>query len=633
MMNATNDSTSIFSDPIQEIVDSSSYEEPFDFISDSKIEEVTYTLEPSALGSDSLTQTPINEEEHLLGLEDVKAEEERQRNLKLLEEIINGSYISPFAVGGGISSEGKIPGRVSSRDEFFFPQRTYFTIEPVQIKSNTLETTLNRMTQSISQKEVNGTKKRPLPDSLPQQLNVPLALRCDFCQKFDSLCSCCHKKWIEILRKRRHALAFQSYCRLPEDMRRDLLFLTSAFGVGEFAAMQLDFDGENCLRWRSLFFPLEKSHAAILRDIFYMAGEVYALHVAFAYSRSDVVKVLLESPRSLLLKSEYRLDPLRLLQLPLSTELETVLNASDVYVNHLLAEKAKLVRSKEDWEMAETLYKELLNRKPDSEHAICGLAKMHFDRGNLEDCIKLCDSMISGNTIVDWNEISIDTIKTLREVALKRYHEYSHSVRGEGVLKACGCIILDRVCIPIRKLPFNILVDEILVFCDGEMLWNIFNCSRIPLLRQFTEKLAVLLPTPCIQQIFELESGFQEVYEKLFFRLSESVSNLMVTPVRPLGVSVIAMADFNMFLVRAHAAGVPMKTTKKDSFVLSIFRFGNKSTREDRQGSLSGSEVTLSKQFRIHRSNADESWRVKEIGEWELDHQTVEEVETRLVQR
>ncbi|KAH9578056.1 hypothetical protein LSM04_003749 [Trypanosoma melophagium] len=91
-------------------------------------------------------------------------------------------------------------------------------------------------------------KKRPLPESLPQQLNVPLALRCVFCQKIDSLWSSCHRKRIEILLKKRHALAFQSYCKIPEDMRRLFLFLTSPYGVGEFAAMQLDFDNEKCLR-------------------------------------------------------------------------------------------------------------------------------------------------------------------------------------------------------------------------------------------------------------------------------------------------------------------------------------------------------------------------------------------------
>ncbi|KAH9578163.1 hypothetical protein LSM04_006695 [Trypanosoma melophagium] len=257
---------------------------------------------------------------------------------------------------------------------------------------------------------------------------------------------------------------------------------------------------------------------------------------------------------------------------------------------------------------------------------------MYFDQGNVKDCIDLCDSMISGKTIVDRNEITLDTIKTLREVAMERFHEYCHSLQGEGVLEACGCIVLDGVRIPIRRLPFNILIDDILVFCDGEMLWNVFNCSRIPLLRQFTEKLAVLLPTPCIQQIFELESDFQKVCDKLFFKLLESASNLIMTPVRPLGVSVIAMADFNMFLVRAHAAGASFKRSKKESSVLLIFRFVNKSSKEDRQKSLGGPEIAISKQFRIYRSNEDELWRVKETGEWELDNQRVKEVETRLMQ-
>ncbi|KAH9577993.1 hypothetical protein LSM04_001937 [Trypanosoma melophagium] len=80
----------------------------------SKNEELTCTRDPSAMESDGLTQTHNNEGEEVLGPEDVKAEEERQRNNKILEELVKASYAASFTAGGNNGSlEGKLPGRLS----------------------------------------------------------------------------------------------------------------------------------------------------------------------------------------------------------------------------------------------------------------------------------------------------------------------------------------------------------------------------------------------------------------------------------------------------------------------------------------------------------------------------------------
>ncbi|RNF05535.1 hypothetical protein TraAM80_04457 [Trypanosoma rangeli] len=363
-----------------------------------------------------------------------------------------------------------------------------------------------------------------------------------------------------------------------------------------------------------------------------MTGEVYALHVAFSYGRVDVAEVLLAHPRCLLLKSEHCIDPVELLCQPLKPEWEAMLTASDVYLNHLLVERAEQLRRAEDWEGAEALYTEVLQRKPDSEHAHSGWAKMHYDQGYVADCIHLCDGMISGTTIVDWNEINLETIKALRETAVERYHEYYHVVRTEGVLKACGCVILDGVRVPIRRLPFSILVDNVFVFCDAVTLWNISRCTQMPLLCTVAEKLAVVLPKWCLQTLLMSEPGFQEMSEQLLSQLPSSVGSLLVANVRPLGVEVMAMADFNMFLVRAYAAGLSAKAVKTGSSGPSLFGFRRKQPKKGYQLSNESAEVAISKHYRIHRLRVEDPWCTKEVGEWEVDAISVETLEAQLLQ-
>ncbi|KEG14681.1 hypothetical protein DQ04_00351180 [Trypanosoma grayi] len=572
------------------------------------------------VGSTNIAREPV----------DAAAEEQRQRTRFLLGEFLGGSPRVSISREASVASPHTTPSR-PPKEWGANRQRVYYMVETVLMRSNIADAVLGRrVTQDASQKEVSKAKKQPPPHRLPLQLNVPFSLRCDFCQKFDSLCSNCHRKWKEITLKRRRIVAYQSYCKLPEDRRCALLFMTAAFGVGEFAALQLDFDGERCLQWRSPFFPLHSDRAE-LHEAFNTAGAVYALHTAFAYDRTDVACTLLSYPRCLLLRSENRLDPLEFLPQPLSAEWETILNASDVFVNHLLTGRAKQARRVEDWNTADALYDEVLQRKPDSEHAHSGRAKMLYDQGYLTDCIELCDAMISGETTVDWNEVSVETIQVLRDLAVERYHEYCHNVVGEGALKACGCIVLDRVRVPIRKLPFSIVIDNILAFCEGKTLWNVFNCSRMPLLRTVAEKLAVLLPAHHLQHLLEDEPGFHEMSEKMFCKLTENTSSVAAPPVRPLGVSVAAMADFNMFLVSAHAAGAPLKSVKAEvTSTLSLFRLGRRLSKESRQASAGESEVAISKQYRIHRASTEEPWRVKETGEWEIDKQSVEALERYL---
>ncbi|KAF8291619.1 hypothetical protein TcYC6_0122500 [Trypanosoma cruzi] len=561
---------------------------------------------------------------------DAPVEECWRRNKELLEGILSDFFFST------LPSEANTSGRCNVSLEALQAPRVLrkcgsYVVDPVHMKLGAVDALLSRAAQGGSGTESSESKKHFLPQSLPQKLNVPLTLRCAFCQRFDSLCSNCHRNWKEILRKRQRVVALQSYCRLPEERRCGLLFMTAAYGVGEFAAMQLEFDGEKCFKWRSIFFPLKNGTTERQHNLV-RVGEVHALHVAFAYDRVDVAEFLLAHPRCLMLKSEHRVDILNFLPQPLTPQWEAVLNNSDVYVNHLLVEQAKRLRRAEDWEGAEALYAELLQRKPDSEHAHSGWAKMRYDQGYVVECIHLCDSMISGETLVDWNEFSLESIKSLRGASLERYHEYCHQVETEGVIKACGCVILDKVRVPIRKLPFSIIVDSIFLFCDGVSLWNIFKSTRMPLLRAVCEKLTALLPKWCLQILLMREPGFKEMSDKLLCKLPSSMGQLAVSPVRPLGLSVVAMADFNMFLVRAHAACFSAKTVKNGFSALSLFGFGRKESKDGRQAPNGATEVVISKQYRIYRPSVEEPWCIKETGEWEFDELSVEVFESHLLQ-
>ncbi|RNF05536.1 hypothetical protein TraAM80_04458 [Trypanosoma rangeli] len=233
--------------------------DPFHLPVGDEVKDVAYALEDTALNAfDGVCtkqdgQDNKDHEASSLSSADALLGERQRRNRLLLEEILSNSLLATrsrelsayrcYAASSEISQDPRVFRNFSS-----------YVVDPRKIKLNAVDVLLMRAAQKASEKGSKGAKKVQLLQSLPQQLNVPFASQCEFCRKFDSLCSNCHCKWKETLLKRRHNVALQSYCKLPEDRRSALLFMTAAYGIGEFAAMQLDFDGEKCLHWRSFFF-------------------------------------------------------------------------------------------------------------------------------------------------------------------------------------------------------------------------------------------------------------------------------------------------------------------------------------------------------------------------------------------
>ena len=457
-----------------------------------------------------------------------------------------------------------------------------------------------------------------MPTALPQELKLPMALRCDFCIKFDSVCSQCHFKWKGILESRRIVL-FNHFNSVPEHRKAGVLFASIAHGSVPFVRTFFE-TWPASIYWRAEFHPLVDTRPVVPDDIFVEkphrelvsirdAGFVYPLHVAFHARRLDMVNLLLDLG-SIVRKSDKGVSPMELIAM--SSDWEDMLETRDAFVEFNMKERARRLRAEGQFADAALEYDALLGRNPRNENARCGVAKMAIETGRWKDAIALCKALLSKPQDVHWVEFDLKTVQTLLADAQKRLHDECHVQEGPA-LKECGFIVTARTVVSLRRRNGFIALfrDRILPFCDCKTLWCLWKSTKIPLLRKWTEQVATASSIDTIGGMLSEEYGYAEMYDVLRQDLPDVTGKNAVlrAPLRLLGLQVTAMADFNTYFLRSAVVGANPKFINDTGF----FGFGSKKSEDRRM------KLVATKDFRLHRAGEGKAFEVHDLAEWEID--------------
>uniref|UniRef100_A0A7S1M2W3 Uncharacterized protein n=1 Tax=Neobodo designis TaxID=312471 RepID=A0A7S1M2W3_NEODS len=486
-----------------------------------------------------------------------------------------------------------------------------------------------------------------VPSTLPSPLPAPMAYRCDFCIKFDSVCSQCHFKWKKTELKARHA-ALMAFLKGQSESSRVLAFFASiASGSYDFVEATVN-AFPDAIHWNAHFCggavrddretepergssgdvaakdrttgAADDSAAAAgpgkraavlqprpLNPAIDTAGRVFALHVAMAADRVDVARLLIERGAPFR-RSDANVLPLDLLPSPPPQRWTDALGALSAYKVHVLCERSKALRKEDRYDEAEALYLEALGVQHSSEHALCGLAKMAFDGANYAEAIKRCDEVLARQAEVSWGQFGPQTVELLRQHAREKLHEVSHGQRGPA-LRACGCVILDYVRVPIRRLPFKLLRQHVVPFMDCIDAAAVHTALRkMPLVvHALAGHAAALHPEFVFRWIMSEKENAERVVAELRRNVPEPDHVRTEGPVAFRGFRVFAVADFNAVIVTSYAEMVNAAAAKKKE---SVWSFGKKKEQLPKT-------LWFAKQYQLSRVKVSEPWTISAAGEWE----------------
>jgi tetratricopeptide (TPR) repeat protein len=468
------------------------------------------------------------------------------------------------------------------------------TCPPMQIRPSAVSDTVAKVLTRPA------NVRRELPDPLP----VPMSQRCDFCVKFDSVCSNCHFKWKKTV-KAQFEKVMAYIGSQPEASRILVMFASVARGHVEFVEAALD-AYPDAVHWSAHFLRSGAADSSInpaIED----AGRVCPLHVAMAANRLDIA-VLLIKRNAPFRRSDKNVLPLDLLPDPLPSAWEQALGALDAYRVHMLCERSKTLRKEAKYDEAEKLYQEALEIQPTSEHALCGLAKMSFDAADYKECVARCDKILAMKEgEIAWGQFGPPTVELLHKHATEKLHETAHPTRG-GILRKCGCIVWDYYSLHLRRIPFKIIRRNVIPFLDCiDAVHFHLATKRMPLLCRFLAGHAASLhPDYVLRWITSEKENAERLVDEL--RRSKPVADNVKTedPVTYKGYRVFAVADFNTILITSYAeTGNPKARKEKTVW------FGKKKESEPKT-------LWFSKQFQISRGRLGEPWTVAAAGEWEL---------------
>lgn len=474
--------------------------------------------------------------------------------------------------------------------------------------------------------------------SLPDLMVMPMHLRCDFCIKFDSVCSVCHFKWKGLLAAKRKGV-FAQLDKQMEYRRVAIFFGSLAKGDVEFVSAMI----EQYAQSREWFVQFTNFGTGVMdrgggrssqtaspapggattaaaataavtgvHPLYLECGRVFPLHVAAAYNRLDMASMLLDKGAPFR-RSESRHTPIDLLTRPpeqpeVSSEWEAMLATKPAYAQFRTVERARALRNAGQFDEALAEYNAALDLNPRLEAALCGLAKLHYDRRAYALCIEQCDSILLVPARVDWLEFTPDTVLQLRRLADAGFHAECHASRGSA-LKACGCVVVhDDFRVRIRRLPFALLRECVMPFCTAVDMYAWFRASPMPLLRGALTTATSVSCDDTVGNVLAGEFGYTEMYESIRAEAPKPDNRTFGDVTRFLGVQVVAMGDFHTFILRVLIEARNPLHKKKRGWFGSIDE-ASKNTPEF---------VKVNKLFRVSRSGVGKAWDVHEAGEWEL---------------
>jgi hypothetical protein len=476
--------------------------------------------------------------------------------------------------------------------------KTSFLVPPVQIKPATLDSSPSRKHGEDFPAPTAPSADKAPPVEIVMPLAVPKALHCDFCVRFASTCSKCHFKWAKETSKRRSAALISIIASQPDPVRVAIFFASVARGDVSFVQCFLDVH-RRAFDWYSEFKALPADPCSPLLA---SSGKLFGLHVAFAFRRPEMAKVLLDAG-AFFRRSESGHTPLQYLDAPLQGEWADMLAGQALYQEHLLTDRAKEERSMRCYATADAIYAEVLEMNARNEHAICGRAKMAFDQERFGECAARCrDILALPRDGVLWMEFSRATIEVLLEHSVRRHHEVSHAVAG-AVRKACGCILTNSVRLRLRRLKFSIIQAHVIPFLDGTGSFAVWQAiGRMPVIHNALTQHIAAMPKPMIRTIIMSQPAISQRLVDALRRDTPAEDRRVAAPVRFYGFEVSVVADFLVFLLTVYAEGANPKKQKEGFF---------------KKKSDAPATVFLCKKYQISRRNIDEPWTLNEAGDWE----------------
>ncbi len=201
------------------------------------------------------------------------------------------------------------------------------------------------------------------------------------------------------------------------DRRAFLAAALDTLPLGRLSELQAQFEPP--------FVP--PSVASDIAQRFEHAGPVTLLHVACGMNRKDIAKLLLDRGAVFSKTPDKKVSPLDLLHQPVTHEWLDILEENRAYEEFTMIERARRLRGEGRYEDALLEYQAVIKGNPYSELARCGIAKTMYDQGDLEECIRACDSVLHDQKDIKWLEHIPQSVELLRTEAVKAFHEACHA--------------------------------------------------------------------------------------------------------------------------------------------------------------------------------------------------------------
>eukprot|EP01060_Flectonema_neradi_P037026 TRINITY_DN733_c3_g1_i1.p1 TRINITY_DN733_c3_g1~~TRINITY_DN733_c3_g1_i1.p1 ORF type:complete len:1271 (+),score=277.30 TRINITY_DN733_c3_g1_i1:41-3853(+) len=296
-----------------------------------------------------------------------------------------------------------------------------------------------------------------------------ISSKCEICVKFDSICSTCYVSRLKAQQERRKYLKahFAGW-----DLRKRVGVFFAAVAAGEDEDVKLMVEsGAADPNWMAFFKKKPSEHNNLQAD----GSQVTPLHVACAYHRPDVVKVLVMAG------ARYCRDQYQMLPLDYVTD-EDANHDITMYLSECTPDYNITLEVMEVWDIyhdgdyeeARNAFSELVVKFPDRDTCHLGLVYCHLALGDVEKCLSTATTTLQG-THIKWVECQRIAIQKAMDRANELRHEVAHAEPTEGCIKSCGCVVYpDGWIVPLkalRKTDFSV-VKNIFSFLPCSSAWH-----------------------------------------------------------------------------------------------------------------------------------------------------------------
>lgn len=383
--------------------------------------------------------------------------------------------------------------------------------------------------------------------------DMPLQLRCHFCQLHDSTCGRCHHQWQRLKRQRRVEIANGCYKEaLNQERRLLLLLLTAAVGTGPFVEMQYASDGP------PLLYAVTDVRVEAIRQLLRLSPSVSGkeekmkfldslnlpesvqwrvTHFACFFENRAVLQALWSSDvmgcSDGALIDPHGLNALQLLSRPPSSlAMRSFLNECPLLRQYILwryiAQHLRSSAASTASTAVELLSLELRQRNP--MLGLWATALVAFVKGRFGECQQLCEELRRDSTTAVSEDTSVarslsptaepSYVAALYQLAVDQQQQQDQAQREkEKAASALDCLAVDsaattNAALRLRRFSFQ-LVRRIFSFVGPSTLLATYHCSAMPLLRSSVVEALQCLPPRLATSLLTENIGYQPLLERI----------------------------------------------------------------------------------------------------------------------